>query len=320
MFNMDECLMFPISPTMEAMISFAEASTEERKHIIDEGIVLTGLAGLGVASMLFGGDKVVDFIRNVIDSMIRLMKYLVEQLKRLWKWITISARDVNSNNNQFLSKYGAKLSKMMDVSVILDGYDMSANIMAMASNLAVEIRLAGNDVDFITNTLNGDYRFNNHEDINAMINQNRADILDVDRIGSKSGSMNGIRSDDDFRKAFISRLYGYKHPMTFTVADALSIIKTYGSRIAAIVDANKNLEEQGSKDIDKLALLRDSFVSGKLVQAEVKGDIVQQFNWFIEYKQRALNDYVMAFQVMTQYANEINTQAKAVCIKALQDN
>ena len=300
--------------------NIAYKNYNENIEYITEGPLLTGLVGLGVATTIFGKDNIIDFFKNMINLCIKMITFLIESMKKIWKWISINSKDVQASNSKFLERYGFKLAKMNHMSITDEGYEITKDIMALLNTFTVEYRNSSNDVSYITDILNGESAFISREDMLHALARNRSDILDIDKIGSDKNYGAVIKTDAEFKQYLRDKLYGVKHLVSYSINDCLNIIKNYDNRIDLIEATRKNIEIQGKQDIANLNKLLNSFINGKAIVPELKENAIKQFKFLIEFKQTLLQDFLIAFNEIYLYINEINTQSKAICIKALMQS
>lgn len=307
---------------VDSLLNFNEECAVIKSDLINESMLVTGALSVGLSALplLIGIDNIAKFLSSVIESIIAIIKLLLEELKKIWKWLTIHANDAYASNNTFLYRYGAKLDRISNVEVIMEGYDMTTDIMRIVNNLSVEAKTSNNDIGYINSILLGNPKFKTRDDVLLQVNKNRAEILDIDIIGSSGSMERYVKGLDNFDQVLIDKIYGYKHNITYKVADAINIIKNYDQRISTLTATSKVIDEQSNKEIKYLSLMKDRLISSKFVIKNARKDMVDQFNLLVEYKQRTLNDFLMAFRCISQYINDINTQAKVICIKALQEN
>ena len=285
-----------------------------------EGPILTGIAGVGLATMLLGKDRVLDLISQTIELVKKIIAFVLESINKIWKWFTINSRDIYKSNTTFLYKYEEKLSKLLNVDITLNGYAMNKDISTIINNLTAESRLSSNNINIANIILSDDFKLKSKEDVDFYVNQNRDDILDFSVIGSRTKHKNAFKSNLDFKTAMIENLYGPQHLVTHSVNTALNIVKDYTVRIILLNDTKKFIEEYGKRDIENLDKFKYKIMNGKIISSQYKPEIINQFNYLVEYKQRTLADFVLAFEILAKYINDINIQAKTICIRALQDN
>ena len=90
--------------------------------------------------------------------------------------------------------------------------------------------------------------------------------------------------------------------------------------MALINDTKRFIEDYANRDLEGLIRNREKLTSSGIVATRFRSDIITQFNLLIEYKQRVLVDFLTAFDIISKYVNEMNTQAKFICIQALKED
>ena len=285
-----------------------------------EGPVLTGIAGMGLATMLLGKDRMLSIIESTIEMIKKIIAFMLDTIKKIWKWFTVNSRDIYRSNTAFLAKYESKLADMLNKDVIINGYAMNKDISSIINNLTAESRMGSNNINIANIILGSDFKLNSKSDVDYYVNQNRDDILDLSVIGSRSSNKNLYKSSLDFKTAIIQTLYGPQHLVAHSVNTALNIIKDYNVRIIMLNDTKNFIEEYGKRDIENLDNLKLKIMQGKVISSQYKPEIANQFNYLVEYKQRTLADFILTFEILAKYINDMNIQAKTICIRALQDD
>lgn len=285
-----------------------------------EGPILTGIAGVGLATMILGKDRIISMVSEAIEIVKKIIAFVLDSVRKLWKWFTINGRDIYKSNKAFLSKYESKLSEVLNKDILINGYAMDKDISTIINNLTAESRLGSNNINIISIVIGEDFKLKTKEDVDFYVNQNRDDILDFSVIGSRTKNKNLYNSTIDFKNAMINSLYGPQHLVSHSVNSALNVIKDYEVRIVMLKDTKNFIEEYGKRDIENLDRLKFKIMNGRYISSHYKPEITNQFNYFVEYKQRTLADFILAFEVLTKYVNDMNIQAKSICIRALQDD
>lgn len=252
----------------------------------------------------------IGFLTKLIDGLIHLIVTGIKKLVMIFKRFSARAKDVYMNNTEFLKKYGARLNKIKDVMVNVEGYSMSnSNIIAKATMVGSESEYIFDAAKMII--LEGKPYFSSHNDIDRKINKTRLKILE-----SSNSSL--VDSNNSFREAVKRKYYGDFKTRTYAVYEALDHMARYESSLSSVKSANELAVKQGNHDIEELNRLK-RLMKGNSMYRNTR-ELVEQFNMLSKYRTQTMQDCIYVFETVMRYIDDTNLQAKAICILALQQN
>ena len=259
-------------------------------------------------------------IFKVINALIGLYRMAKEKIIRLFKIFSVRVKDVYMDNDKFLNKYGAKLNRISYANVSFDkGYKMDMSNVTSGSEVGVLTSYNFTDLKMII--LDNKKVFTDDKNINYWVSQNRAAIL-----GGTTYITNVHEiKDEDFKSELNNKYYGTRGPTTYSVSDAMNVIKNYRSMYNSVSNMKTIYETIANREIKELEKIKQiassNSSSKKLFRTRDTGNtLVDQLSKLSQYRTATLNDSIIAYQVILQYIDDINLLAKSVCIQALREN
>jgi len=263
-----------------------------------------------------GISKLIGYIAAFIDGLVKLIEFAINKIKALFKHFSARAKDVQMGNAEFIAKYGARLQAIEYAVVNFEGYPMNGEISSYGGEIGM--MSGSNYSDLKAIILDGNKAFKDSNDISVQVARNRYSILGGNEFVTNATSI----SDNDFKNALVNKYYGQKGYYSYNVHDAVNMIKNYRIQYENIKHLNDLAQTNGNNDIRELQQLKNLFKS-RTIQGRlglVKDDLVEQLNMLSRYRTQTLQDSILAFGVILKFVDDMNLQAKAICIKALQEN
>lgn len=254
------------------------------------------------------------FVIKLIDGLIKLIKMLIEKIISLFKKFSARSKDVDLNNNKFIEMYGRRINRIDPrVKISIEGYEMDAqrhvitgNAIAMSGTnayLHAKDKILGQHLFSVVRY------FKNKEDLNSKLSEFRHALLEEP---SKSSSV----SDKEFADSLIYKFYGKKQKQDFLLDQATDTIRAHGLYVNSVKTATDLVRRQGDADIRELERQKSDVKRNTISDKAA----IEQLQMLMNFRNKIMQDQLLALQTLMKYVDDINRQAKTICIKAMQEN
>lgn len=286
-----------------------------QEKIQTEGLLLTAV-GLGAATYAFGIKNVLKFLYWVISTLVSIIKTVIDKMKEFWAYL----------ENEFGEKHEAFLALdhikaltescqdpyFIEAVAIIPyiGYDMTYNIDKLLNSAMADISI--DSVNLLALANGNEKLFETHDDLLNAVALNRAKYI----IHSRR-PMIGL-TYSQFKQLMKFEVFGEKIKRACSVRNANIILNNADRRKNQIKSAITVVSNNSKRDIQSLERKKVELTKNvNMLTNQMTPEIVQQFNWLIEYKTITMHDYLIIFEVLTDYTKAITLQAKLICSKAL---
>ena len=271
----------------------------------------------------FGGDVVGAFneknafkaFHRILGAVSKLLRRAIEIVFGVTKKFLAMSVDVALDNKEFLKKYGTRLlsvrgnpriylerSHNMDIARLKDVGIIANNNFDATYSVYINLLKLGQ----VPNEESAEeYEY----DLADHIYDQRTKV-----IYALTGDEPGNVSDENYPDLLNNALFGDEEPGYFNLKYAIGIVKSYDDIIAFI----KKLSVEVSSSLAKRLKAIDEIRKKTNTPENVKPIFIKQCKLLSGYTNQSINDIIATLNIMMEYANNANRQAKAVCIKALQ--
>lgn len=255
---------------------------------------------------------ILGYILKFIEGICRVIDYFIRKIVGIFKKFIIREKDVYLDNSEFLKKYGNKLHRIESATVEFFGYGMNNDLTMPSMTTTMASQSIYQDAKLII--LDGKKVFEDNDTVDEYISKNRFLLLGDEHYISSTRFIN----DTDFQEAIKFKYFGAQRNLTFLVADALNVMHGYSGNLASVKSLAEMIDKQGKADIRELKILKN-MAKNNLAYKDPTA-VVKQLSMLTKYRTQAMNDQTFAFQMLIKYIDDINLQAKSICIKALMEN
>ena len=254
------------------------------------------------------------FVFKLIDALIGIIAKGIKVIAAITKKFLYRASEVDKSNTEFLKKYGDKLDSIKNITVSIDnGYKINENISDIS--LAIE----SISYDFFSEAksllMKGKLAFANEDDITNKIINARCKILSNLSYNSDAKS---LIMDRYWRDEIKNACFGDKTVVTYSVDTLMDVIKSFDKSKNFVKILSSKVTGRYKTDIDELNGLK-KIMQGNPAYSN-NTELIEQFKLLNTYRTQTMNDVIYTYETLLLYIDQINTQSKAMCIKALQAN
>lgn len=298
------------------LYEFSHDYNELKRQMYRESLAL-GLIGAGSLVMVIGFKQTLKLMLTMIDYLAKIIRFGIDKFKELWDMFKSKFIYTNADNDR-LADMASKISNKRDLYVIteaeiyLKGHFMNTDVLSVANNLVYTNRRLYENV-FLNLIMDGKDVFKTKDDVLSKIAENRAQLLDNKSFDPKA-------SLAEFRRIFRNNVFkfGSSSRYVYTLDDAIKILRRHQTVSDQLNSLKNSIVSQGEQDLKMLEQKKKELSRSSEEDIKITKEFNKQMGYLIQYRKQCLDDTIIAFTVLLDYANSTNRLARMICAKALE--